>query len=44
MELEALARWKAAQKDKRGQLQPLWRVMAQLADAWSREHIQKRLS
>jgi hypothetical protein len=44
MELDALARWKAAQRHNRGQLLPLWRVMALMADAWSREHIQKRLT
>ncbi|KAF6260888.1 hypothetical protein COO60DRAFT_1700116 [Scenedesmus sp. NREL 46B-D3] len=44
MELDALGRWLAEQRGKRGQLQPLWRVMALLADAWCREHIQRRLA
>jgi hypothetical protein len=44
MELDALGRWQHEQRSKRQQLQPLWRVMALLADAWSRDHIQKRLT
>ncbi|WIA14734.1 hypothetical protein OEZ85_003222 [Tetradesmus obliquus] len=43
MELEALGRWRAEQRSKRQALLPLWRVMALMADAWSRDLIQRKL-
>jgi hypothetical protein len=44
MELDALGRWKEEQRQKRQQLMLLWRVMALLADTWSREHINKKMA
>lgn len=43
MELDALEREKAQLRAKRQQLTPLWKIVATLADAWSKEHISRRL-